>query len=120
MEKACIRCGSVFTKTGNNQKRCQNCKSDHNKESCKKRYYRTYVPKGYNQSGTANNNWQGGIGLYAKFSKGKQCNRCAEPAVLTHHKDENRYNNEDSNLEALCKRCHQIHHRCWESFPNSK
>lgn len=33
-----------------------------------------------------------------------------------HHKDHNRQNNTKDNLEVLCKRCHQIEHRCWTAF----
>lgn len=43
-----------------------------------------------------------------------KCNRCGYdkyPAILhVHHKDHNRSNNEPSNLEILCPRCHVVHH----------
>ena len=120
MEKICKDCNTVFNKTGNNQKRCESCKLINHKKSCKDRHKKKYIRKGYNQSGNKNNNWKGGIGTYIEFSKNKQCNRCKNKATLTHHKDENRYNNEESNLEALCKRCHQVHHRCWETLPKEE
>lgn len=43
-----------------------------------------------------------------------ECERCGYdkyPAILhVHHKDHNRSNNEPSNLEILCPRCHVVHH----------
>lgn len=39
------------------------------------------------------------------------CNRCGAGAELTHHIDENTRNNELTNLERLCRRCHITHHR---------
>lgn len=35
---------------------------------------------------------------------------------VVHHKDHNHYNNVISNLELLCKRCHQIEHECHKAF----
>ena len=44
------------------------------------------------------------------------CERCfQEYSLLVHHKDRNRQNNEDSNLEVLCMSCHAIEH---ERFKN--
>lgn len=49
-----------------------------------------------------------------------QCWGCAEhyskELLLVHHVDHNRRNNVVENLELVCKRCHQIEHRCWEAF----
>ena len=43
---------------------------------------------------------------------GKLCNRCnSDKFICVHHKDENRKNNDITNLEVLCKRCHQLHHK---------
>lgn len=38
-----------------------------------------------------------------------------------HHKDHDHFNNptDGSNWELLCKRCHQIEHKCWEAFQRS-
>ncbi len=53
----------------------------------------------------------------------KCCERCNKNLLqatkgnwCVHHKDHNRCNNEINNFELLCKRCHQIEHKCWESF----
>lgn len=39
------------------------------------------------------------------------CQRCGSRAQLTHHIDENPWNNTPENLERLCRRCHIAHHR---------
>jgi hypothetical protein len=77
-----------------------------------------YTRKGYNQKGSANNNWVSGIGAYRHADLPKECNRCGSDKFLcVHHKDGNRHNNEISNLERLCKRCHQISHGCIDVLP---
>lgn len=38
---------------------------------------------------------------------------------VVHHKDHNHYNNNLTNLELLCKRCHQIEHECHKAFDKS-
>jgi hypothetical protein len=46
--------------------------------------------------------------------KPKVCERCGydkhEAAIIVHHKDRNRQNNDISNLEVLCAICHAIEH----------
>ena len=39
---------------------------------------------------------------------------------VVHHKDHDHYNNERSNLQLLCKRCHQIEHDCISNIINAK
>lgn len=56
---------------------------------------------------------------------GEKCNRCGElnfNKLLVHHIDENRKNNPDngSNWEVLCKRCHQLNHKCENNLPAKK
>lgn len=53
----------------------------------------------------------------------RNCERCDEDLTnsghywwVVHHKDHNQYNNDRSNLELLCKRCHQIEHECHLAF----
>jgi hypothetical protein len=58
-----------------------------------------------------------GIQTYRRARK-DACERCGVTEQLcVHHKDENRYNNELSNLETLCRRCHQLHHDCAKNLP---
>jgi len=44
----------------------------------------------------------------------KKCERCGydkhEAAIIVHHKDRNRMNDADDNLEVLCCNCHAIEH----------
>lgn len=46
--------------------------------------------------------------------KPKKCERCPydehEAAIIVHHKDRNRMNDDISNLEVLCCNCHAIEH----------
>lgn len=121
-ERNCARCHAKFTPTGSNCKRCPPCRRIHFLEGCKKRWHKTYVRKGYDQKGNLNNAWSGGSSpaYYQEVAyrlHGRNCLRCGKPAVLVHHKDGNRRNSTRNNLEVLCKRCHQLEHRCAENLP---
>lgn len=65
--------------------------------------------------GPNNPNWKGGrsqtyvSNLYSV--EGKLCERCgADEDIVRHHKDEDRANNDQSNIEILCRGCHSSHH----------
>jgi len=119
----CVDCGKKTKRTGCNQKRCPKCRRSNHLRKCKDRWHRTYEKKGYDQAGPKNNHWRGGSSpqYYQKVARdthGEACLRCGEPAVLVHHKDENRKNSDPSNLEPLCKRCHQVYvHNCTSNLP---
>lgn len=56
-------------------------------------------------------------------AKVRYCERCGEDLEgathytwVVHHKDHNHWNHDLSNLELLCKRCHQMEHKCHEAF----
>lgn len=56
----------------------------------------------------------------------RYCERCAKDLAdanrwqwVVHHVDHNHHNNDQSNLELLCKRCHQIEHECHKAFDKS-
>lgn len=38
------------------------------------------------------------------------CQRCGRRAQLVHHRDHDPANNDQSNLEPLCRDCHEAHH----------
>jgi 5-methylcytosine-specific restriction endonuclease McrA len=38
------------------------------------------------------------------------CQRCGRRAVMVHHMDEHPDNNDQSNLQPLCRACHEKHH----------
>jgi hypothetical protein len=120
-EKKCGECDKKFQPTGSNCKRCPPCRRKHFLRNCKERWYRTYVKKGYNQSGPDNNSWKGGSSpaYYQRVASELPdvCARCNAPPVLVHHKDGNRRNASIDNLERLCKRCHQIEHQCPDNLP---
>jgi hypothetical protein len=53
----------------------------------------------------------------------RYCERCDTDLLnvdrwqwVVHHKDHDHYNNVVTNLELLCKRCHQIEHECHKAF----
>jgi 5-methylcytosine-specific restriction endonuclease McrA len=55
----------------------------------------------------------------------KKCSRCGVDLLeaghymwVIHHRDHNHFNNNENNLELLCKRCHQKEHKCWEALGN--
>lgn len=66
------------------------------------------------RSGKNNPNYKGGS--YRKNALkyyGSICNRCnynIERALIVHHKDRNRSNNNINNLEVLCANCHLLEH----------
>lgn len=70
--------------------------------------------RSYNK-GPDNPNWKGGASqthvgnLYSV--EGKVCNDCGTgDDIVRHHKDEDRTNNDPSNIEFLCRGCHASHH----------
>lgn len=52
--------------------------------------------------------------VFRDNNKPRQCERCQynkhKAAIVVHHKDRNRENNDISNLEVLCANCHAIEH----------
>ena len=113
--KKCEVCGLEFQPSSNRQKYCTTCKKEKEKLMYAERHKRRYQKKGYNQKGENNNNWKHGESSYYKRiayeAYGKVCNRCGSlKNIVVHHKDRNRKNNDLSNLEVLCKKCHQLEH----------
>lgn len=115
-------CENTYLPKSNRQKYCNYCRKMKEKEWDRKKYLKTYVKKGYNQKGESNNNWKGyGTNPYyqriAHETYGIVCNRCgSKENILVHHKDRNRKNNNITNLEVLCKKCHQIEHEAWKNL----
>lgn len=118
-ERVCKECGVSYTPTGSRQVWCPPCgetiKKAKHAQRCRERHQRTYKNKGYNQSGQNNNNYKGGIGTYNRDklenTANQVCERCgSDKFMVVHHKDRDRYNNGLSNLELLCKSCHQNEH----------
>jgi len=61
--------------------------------------------------------WETGIRAYNRpiilNQLPKQCQVCAKPKQIVHHKDGNRHNNELSNLQTMCYSCHSKLHWGW-------
>lgn len=119
--KHCTRCSEEFDPSGPNQKRCKSCRKAYDKEIMAEIHRQTYVKKGYSQKGASNNNWKGGIATYRELIEKTACAECGKgESLLVHHVDGDRYNNNTSNLETLCKRHHQIRHECAKNLPCPK
>lgn len=116
-KKYCVDCLKGYKPSSNRQKRCVACQSKEKARLLKEYHQKTYVKKGYNQFRENNNNWKGGIGVFTQIKQKVTCETCGSTENLCiHHVDRNRYNNAEGNLKCLCKRCHQIEHKCWDNF----
>lgn len=116
--KTCCDCGKLFEYKSPKAIRCPTCRLEYQRRAARKAYSSDGSKIGYSQKGANNNHWRGGAqsGYYRQFLK-DACERCGcTTDLLIHHRDRNRYNNSLENLETLCKRCHQIEHKCWENF----
>src|SRR5690606_35659200 len=106
----CIRCSNEFHGRWPKQKICK---------ACSKRG----MPRGaghwnYKDGSYTYETIRHEIRTSRKFCE--RCNHDLENATrymwVVHHKDHDRFNNAECNLELLCKRCHQIEHECWKAF----
>lgn len=136
----CQRCNNEFTTYALNCRRCENCRNIHNAEY-KDKYYKENRVSGIgsgNAQGLGKNHhtYKSGTGIFRRIKLESldvfNCERCGEDLSqviqdkiygryfwCVHHKDHNRENNELSNLELLCKRCHQLEHKCIDNLPNN-
>src|SRR6266704_4224194 len=77
---------------------------------CSRQCHNTAISRYHDSSEEKNHMWKGGIQTYRRKRK-SSCERCGSTRYLdVHHKNENRYDNRDANLETLCRRCHHKHH----------
>jgi hypothetical protein len=62
--------------------------------------------------GSGKTNYRGKV--FGTSKRPKKCELCGfdqhEAAIIVHHKDRNRDNNADDNLQVLCANCHAIEH----------
>ena len=140
-EKQCVQCGNIYTPLGSSSKFCSlDCRKENyapkqrvwvQKSAIKSgRLKNPGVGKGgMIRSGKEHPSWKNGIGTYKKKGRKRleevsfKCERCdsdidpnKKGTWATHHKDHDRTNNSDENLEILCKKCHQIEHECWKAL----
>lgn len=119
----CCDCGHEFEKTGRNHKRCAACKYLAVKRGVYDWRVRTGaikkpgVGKGGGQVfGPGHHSYKSGTGVFRRFKK-EACERCGSTKNLcAHHKDRNRKNNVEENIETLCKSCHQKEHIAHANF----
>lgn len=117
--KICKNCGMEYVPTGNCQKYCSECKHEMDLQRMRNRHHRTYVHKGYNQSGENNNKFKATANscknwVYSKYRK-DACEYCGAtldfvPRLVVHHRDGNATNNDPNNLITLCDSCHKKVH----------
>lgn len=127
-QRTCSDCGTNYKPTGPAARYCCVCsgaRSTLARKRATEKHQRmklgdTYgTGSGGQQEGASNHQWKGGVASYRKF-RSSICERCGKTATLVHHRDHNRNNNVTSNLESLCKQCHQIEHKCWLNFEGSE
>ena len=120
MEIICKTCGNTFEVKRKDKQYCAACMNKRRSLQtmlCRKKKHPEIelgVGSGKascNLPGPTNKAWKTGIQGYRKLVDKDCCAYCgSKQNLLIHHKDENRHNNEVSNLIVLCKRCHQKYH----------
>lgn len=116
--EVCIKCNNVILSKRSKKfcsDRCRNAYRSYKWRIKKGLIKKPGVGSGGNQFGSNNHQYTGKSGaggcMRAMRELPNICNRCGSTKFLVaHHIDHNRKNNELSNFEILCKRCHQKHH----------
>jgi hypothetical protein len=130
--KQCTKCNNTYIPTGQCSKYCNTCRIIAEKENQFKgqeAYRRRQgMEIGYGRSEKNNNNFKHGMSVFARWAREQKelngvCNFCKRDLKTAthyewvgHHKDHNRENNTKENLILLCKKCHQLEHKCWKNF----
>jgi len=136
--KQCKRCGDSFTPTGACAFFCPPCGVERVKENGRSGSLKYRMKLGIGQVGVGkgmanargkdDGQFKTGISYFRRrrteIREGRRyCQRCDKDLLrakraqwCVHHRDRNRRNNEDWNLELLCKRCHQLEHNCVLAF----
>jgi 5-methylcytosine-specific restriction endonuclease McrA len=116
-ERICRTCSKKFLPISNRQLTCKVCNPASIKRDDEDRRRADFSL----QKSKSSNGWKNGIGVYRLIGKKSVCGRCSSKLhLVVHHKDGDRTNNEPSNLQTLCKKCHQLDHKCWEVLPRGK
>ena len=140
-DKTCKICKTEFTPKAPATLYCDNCATPSLTKEYKRKAIMLYrMRQGGHEIGVGSGNhslnrgktsptYKNGIkAFYAHGKRIKEivglCARCGvdiknvKPSGwATHHKDHNKDNNDvTTNLEVLCKRCHQVEHECVKNF----
>ena len=104
----CTHCGEPVIR-----KASQMLKSSSGNHFCNKSCAASFNNKADKRTGINHPNWTNGKASYTKFKK-DACECCGyskhREILQVHHKDCNRDNNAENNLETLCPNCHYIKH----------
>lgn len=138
--KLCLQCGILYQPTGSCSKFCcKGCAALYNKDTRKEQLweYRRRQGKqvgigsgGTTGSGKDNHMYKHGLGVlmskrHTIKTEQRFCGHCGKDLIdathyqwVIHHKDHDKFNNPEdgSNWILLCKRCHQVEHRCWKAL----
>lgn len=141
-EKKCLNCKCGYIPTGSCSKFCSiKCRDEFNFEHDKELQYKHYAAKMLREGrrlgggsgcttgrGRANHMYKNGFGHFKNIickqikEQRRYCETCGKDLKdathyqwVIHHIDHNQLNNpkDGSNWMLLCKRCHQIEHKCW-------
>jgi len=117
----CKICKINFTKSHGRQLTCSSvCSKLNDNLNQRLTRKRNYKYKGRNQKRENNNAYKNGIGFYTQFKK-PFCEICKITEKLcVHHKDEDRTNNKEDNLQTLCRRCHALTHNVSSRLPKGE
>lgn len=136
-EKNCKECGALYLPTGNCSKYCPICRPIVTKRVGDAAIKRWQYAKGYlngKGSGSAtgkgkdNHMYKYGVANFRQYAQerkdtiglcevcGKDIKHATHYEWVGHHKDHDRKNNDISNLLLMCKKCHQVEHKCWKAF----
>jgi hypothetical protein len=136
MERLCLLCGKPFTYKRKDQVYCKRpeCvrerQRSYSANARKKRNPESFgVGKGgSNLRGVEHPQYSNGKGILNHMRQlvkheDRYCQHCgkdlkdAPPSMwCVHHKNRDRTHNTRDNLVLLCKRCHQLEHKCWRAF----
>jgi hypothetical protein len=119
-EKNCSECGTLYMPTGSCSKYCPTCRPIVTKRITDAGIKRWQYAKGYlngKGSGSAtgkgkdNHMYTYGVANFRQYAQHRKdtvglCELCGKDIK----------NNDISNLLLICKRCHQIEHKCWKAF----
>lgn len=144
LDKPCRNCGKVFQPAAPCNLYCgEDCAAICRKIATRKASFKHWVKVaietgresaiGVGRGGNTarfkdDNQYKNGTGQFKRLKPTikavrRYCERCLKDLIsvnswswCVHHRDHDRANNVIENLELLCKRCHQMEHKCWKAF----